>query len=231
MVRSRAVRQYRLCADVFMMDQYPIPNMPLTWLSDSIDEALASIQPSQTVWAVIQAFGGDLSAGQGWPRLPTFEEMRALAYLSVAHGARGIFFYTYKWRSFCAADDPSHWDALRRIAGELGFLGKRLLWPDAPCPIHVEMLSPFKCDAEGRPAVHCRLQEHNGKLLLIAVNVIDRPVQTCVRGLPKQVAFMEQLFAYGRRVVLKDGTLVDQFGPYEAKVFLGSRRRRTDSDH
>ena len=69
LVRPRFVRQYRCAADIFLMDQYPLPSQPLTWLSDSLDQA-RSLAGEDRVWAVVQAFGGAGSADGGWPRMP-----------------------------------------------------------------------------------------------------------------------------------------------------------------
>jgi hypothetical protein len=38
-IRPGNCRDYLDAADFFMMDQYPVPNMPMTWLSDSIERA------------------------------------------------------------------------------------------------------------------------------------------------------------------------------------------------
>ena len=58
MLRPQMVAEYRDAADVFMLDPYPVPNMPMTWLSDSLEEAARQV-PRERLWAVIQAFGGD----------------------------------------------------------------------------------------------------------------------------------------------------------------------------
>ena len=70
MLRPQMIAAYREAADVFMVDPYPVPNMPMTWLADSLDEAARHI-PRDRLWAVIQAFGGAKWAKHGWPRLPT----------------------------------------------------------------------------------------------------------------------------------------------------------------
>jgi len=74
-----------------MMDQYPVIGMPMSWLADSLDRAARDVGRERLL-AVIQAFREPQS---GWPRRPSWEEMDALAFLSVVHGSRGIFFYTY----------------------------------------------------------------------------------------------------------------------------------------
>lgn len=85
------LKVYLEAADFFMMDQYPVPNMPMTWLSDLIDRASA-IAGNERITTVIQAFGGEAYETSGWPRRPAWREMDCLSFLSVVHGSRGIFF-------------------------------------------------------------------------------------------------------------------------------------------
>ena len=58
MLRPQMVAAYRDAADIFMIDPYPVPNMPMTWMSDTLEEAARHV-PQERLWAVIQAFGGD----------------------------------------------------------------------------------------------------------------------------------------------------------------------------
>ena len=149
MLRPQMIAAYREAADVFMVDPYPVPNMPMTWLADSLDEAARHISRDR-LWAVIQAFGGAKWAKHGWPRLPTYMEMRCLTYLAVVHGAHGLFYFNYPE----VKADTTSWEALKKIVAELRQLQTWLVVPDAPQSLRVEMTSPFKVDANGRPAVH-----------------------------------------------------------------------------
>ena len=57
MLRPQMVEAYRDSADIFMLDPYPVPDMPMTWMSDTLEEAARHV-PRERLWAVIQAFGG-----------------------------------------------------------------------------------------------------------------------------------------------------------------------------
>ena len=89
-VRPLRSRDYLGASDFFMMDQYPFPILPMTWLSDSMDEA-AAITGRDRLLSVIQAF----HEGEVWPNLPGWQQIDCLAFLSVVHGSRGIFFFSY----------------------------------------------------------------------------------------------------------------------------------------
>lgn len=213
MLRPQMVAAYREAADVFMIDPYPVPHMPMTWLSDSLEDA-ARYVPQERLWAVIQAFGGEKWAKHGWPRPPTSAEMRCLTYLAVVHGAHGLFYFSYPE---VRADDAS-WEGLKTIAAELRQLRTWLVAPKAPRTLQLEMTSPFKVDAEGRPAVHFCQKRRAADSLLILVNVIDRPVSFYVHGFGRQVPWLTELFQQHKAVV-RDGNIREELGPYEVRIY------------
>ena len=213
MLRPQMIAAYREAADVFMVDPYPVPNMPMTWLADSLDEAARHI-PRERLWAVIQAFGGDKWAKHGWPRLPTYMEMRCLTYLAVVHGAHGLFYWNYPE----VKADSTSWEALKKIAAELRQLRTWLVVPDAPQSLRLEMTSPFKVDANGRPAVHFCQKKQGAEHLLILVNVIDRPVSFYLKGFGPQVPWLTEMFQHHKSVV-QDGNIREELGPYEVRVY------------
>ncbi|MEW6261139.1 MAG: hypothetical protein AB1547_14690, partial [Thermodesulfobacteriota bacterium] len=94
-VRPQAVAEFRHAADLFLIDPYPVPSMPMIWLSDAIDEAAGAVGTGRLA-AVIQAFGGPEHAVWGWPRMPSRTEMECLSYLALVHGVRAVFFYAWK---------------------------------------------------------------------------------------------------------------------------------------
>jgi hypothetical protein len=213
MLRPQMIGAYREAADVFMVDPYPVPNMPMTWLADSLDEAARHI-PRDRLWAVIQAFGGAKWAKHGWPRMPTPAEMRCLTYLAVVRGAHGLFYWNYPE---VKADNTS-WEALKKIATELRQLRTWLVAPDAPRSLRLEMTSPFKVDANGRPAVHFSQKQRGEENLLILVNVIDRPVSFYVHGFGPQVPWLTEIVQHHKSVV-HDGNIREELGPYEVRVY------------
>lgn len=217
MLRAQMIASYREAADVFMVDPYPVPNMPMTWLSDSLDEAARHISRDH-LWAVIQAFGGAKWAKHGWPRLPSYREMRCLTYLAVVHGAHGLFYWNYPE----VKADTTSWEALRQIVAELQQLQTWLVVPDAPQSLRVEMTSTFKVDANGRPAVHFCEKKRGAEHLLILVNVIDRPVRFYLHGFGGQIAWLTEMFQH-RPSVVCDGNIREELGPYEVRVYRYNR--------
>lgn len=213
MLRPQMVTDYRDAADIFMIDPYPVPDMPMTWLSDCIEEAGRSVS-KERLWAVIQAFGGDKWAQDGWPRRPLKVEMRCLSYLAVVHGARGIFYFSYPEVS----SDPAAWQDLQGVVRELQDLQPWLVLPNLTSRLRLEMTSPFKVDATGRPAVHFCEKQQGHDHLLVLVNVINHPVSFYLQGFSKQIGWVEEKFLHQKSVV-RDGNIREELGPYEVRIY------------
>jgi hypothetical protein len=216
MVRAEFARGYPGTADVLLMDQYPIPENSPVWLSRSMEEARRA--DAGEVWAVIQVFGGQRWQGKGWDRSPTFVEMRALSYLAIVHGARGLFFYTVKDGNYDVRLDPPHLEDLRRLLRELGALGPWFLGAAGEEPGFIPAgLHAFAPD--GTMPVHVRALRFGGRRIVIAVNVLDKHVEGKITGLGEEVRLYREHFS-GRKHVVKERNIVDVFEPYAVRVYV-----------
>ena len=91
-------------SDVFMVDWYPVPHLPLTSLGDQVALARAEIQktdcPDKPLWAVVQLFDWK-EYKQYRPdndrigRFPTQEELRFMSYDAIMNGATGLFYFIF----------------------------------------------------------------------------------------------------------------------------------------
>lgn len=255
-VRPRFVQTYRQAAEIFMMDQYPVPSQPMTWLSQSIDLAhsiLREKEPemghgrnsqqtqgvcwggaeecftgtrrthaAQEVWAIIQAFGGKKMKQHGWPRMPSYEEMRCLSFLALVHNARGLLFFTYSYLK----KDSRAWAGVQRIGRQVRALEHDLLLEARFQRVPVRVRSRFQVDAGGGPAVHTGIKWRDGECLLLAVNVIDRPVEAEVGGLARNMQVLYDPFSR-KRYVVKKGTVLLDLDPYEVVVLQSGSKNRT----
>ncbi len=218
-VRPQVCRDFEWAADFFMLDQYPVPYMPMTWLSDCMDECAGRLG------SVIQAFGGEKYADVGWPIVPTWQEMDCLAFLSVVHGSRGIFFYTFNW----IGKTKEGRKRLARVVGRLNRVYPWLVAENSEERLQVEMLSENRFDPKGRAAVHCCLKRKGKEWMVIAVNTIGTYVAAFlgvegekVRRLEvKKRRKVQEVFS-GEDYPLVEGKIRVKFGPYETKAFLFS---------
>ncbi|MCX5815387.1 MAG: beta-galactosidase [Proteobacteria bacterium] len=248
-VRPQKVRDYASASDFFMMDQYPVPSMPMVWLSDSMDEA-AAIVGSERIVSVIQAFGGGEEAKHGWPRLPTRQEMECLTFLSIVHGGRGVFFFTFSeiGKTEEGKNDIAH------VVGRLNKLGSWLtieniiktaakgpkavhssqlaahsssaisyepsaMSQDQEAGVEVGMLSPYGMDQKGRPAIHAAIKKKGNQWLLVAVNVIGTSVEALIHTNMEKIKAAREIFSDMQYGVIS-GAIQARFKPYEVKVFL-----------
>ncbi|MCX5641978.1 MAG: hypothetical protein NTY10_01860 [Candidatus Omnitrophica bacterium] len=89
--------EYAGTADILMVDPYPVPVRPLKSVPEAVLAARA-VRGGEPVWAIIQAFDwkefSPEAAREGIARLPTPAEVKAMAYLAIAAGAKGLVFYT-----------------------------------------------------------------------------------------------------------------------------------------
>ncbi|SHH77348.1 hypothetical protein [Desulfofustis glycolicus] len=216
-VRPQVVSHYRESADYFMLDQYPVPHMPMSWLADSLDEAAESVG-GRRLMAVIQAFGGERFAESGWPRLPTFAEMNCLAFLAVIHGSRGLYFYSFPEISRSAEGREDFARVIRR----LNSLRSWLALDNEETAIEVRMTSPNRFDPQGRPAVHCASKRQLGTRLLMCANTIGTTVEAAVPVAAGSALQWRDYFGSDRYYVVRD-ELYSQFAPYEVKVLMENR--------
>jgi len=111
--------EYAGTADILMVDPYPVPARSLKSVPEAVLTA-REVRGGEPVWAIIQVFDWkDFSpeaAREGIARFPTPAEVRVMAYLAIAAGAKGLVFYTggqpkvYQFNLF---------RELKKLAGEI----------------------------------------------------------------------------------------------------------------
>jgi len=119
-VPSQYVR-YAAGTDVLAPDPYPVPRHPIDVVYGSVKQAKTeSLRVDTALWAVIQAFGGQRYDKSGdWPRCPDAREFRAMSYLALMAGARGIIYYTYCDNHFDILLEPGLLEAAKTFPAEL----------------------------------------------------------------------------------------------------------------
>jgi hypothetical protein len=215
-VRPQNIPDYVDAARYFMLDQYPVPYMPMTWLSGAMDQAAGFVGRNR-LQSVIQAFGGSEWSDSGWPRLPSFAEMNCLAFLSVIHGSRGIYFYTFP--SITTGEEGM--EDFRKVVVRLGQLLPWLQQENLPGTPAVEMLSANRFDPQGRPAVHCALKEKGEEKMLLCVNTLPTYTKAAVTVPGSGDSLWREVYDQGRAMAV-DSSLHLDFLPLEVKVLQES---------
>jgi hypothetical protein len=169
--------------DVVGVDSYPIDNLPITAVSDVADKAMASGKP---LWLVPQVFDwrdgrGDVAGRDLTGRPPTREDMRAMTYLAVNHGAKGLIYYAY-FNLVANADYDIRWPQIKEIAGQIQALKTVFL------SIYETDDNEVTCDSDD---IDLKLMWDKNKYYLFAVNtkpprkiIMDNPDATYVGHWP-----------------------------------------------
>jgi hypothetical protein len=129
-------------------------------VSDKADMAMDTVEPWQNMTAVLQS---------GWRKQPwnqpTAEQARSQVYLALIHGAKGIFWYSFRdpdWR----LEETPLWDAFPAINAELEDLSMPVMLGEADDRVSVE--SPDDI-------VHWRAWEYDGETWLLMTNPFEEP--------------------------------------------------------
>ena len=207
--------------DGFLPELYPIrgdsdkgvPRIIADMKTIQADLAAAGTR-QKTVWAIVQYF-----QGWGWPRYPTKEELWAMSYLSIIHGAHGITWYTYGgWGdNHGVTDTPEVWKNICDLAGELSQLQEVFVQRTGPQPSPPKILSGPAKDGLDYPSISILLKERGGKKYLFAANSANAEVTaqfTVGRGAKITLPFE------GREIAADERGFADTFGPYAVHVYV-----------
>ena len=90
-----AVAANKDAADILSTDPYPVPHAPLSMVGEHVKRLnrVFKRRPDQSKWIFLQAFGAE----GNWSRSPTGEELRAMVFITMNYGIKGIaYFFMYK---------------------------------------------------------------------------------------------------------------------------------------
>ncbi len=223
--RPDSYRTFLNAYDIVGVDVYPIPKSPVTDLSDRIDLARKEIEGKKPVWAVPQTFAwyqhrkpedpGDSLGRRRLPmpsewingRAPTYDETRAMTYLALVHGAKGIIYWCFYNMSYLP-DFAERWHFMKLIGAEV-----KELFP--------VLLSPQEISISTEPAneaIHRLTKVTDGGRYLLAVNASRNPHRPSFR-LPNGAAETVKVKFENRTIPVKDGLITDFFAPLAAHVY------------
>ena len=189
--------------DFVMLSAYPVfkdRSWSLTCVSDHVDNVHKVRGPGVPAWPAIQTFGGPDTDNGRWA-LPTPAEVRCMTYLVVAHGAKGVLFFSY-W-----PQGKQTWDEVGKLAKELNRLSPYFVLPG-------KELKATSSDKE----IHTRCIKIGNSGILIAVNP-SPTFKTVKIKLDNSPTNAFALSFENRRVSLKKGQFTDRFMPYEVHVY------------
>lgn len=196
---------YAPACDIMALDIYPIPDRPITVIAEGIMQARRVVEDQKPVWAIIQTHRNVNVPRRG----PTPEELRAMTYLAVTHGAKGIYFFAYSSEEEGGRledTNPVLWRELVKLTKELQELSPVILSIGLDNPVVLEN------------GLHYITTEYAGNLWVFVVNTTEKEVRMEIEMIvPDDVE--AEIVHEGRSVRLVNGSLVDSFGPYDVRIY------------
>jgi hypothetical protein len=130
---ERQAPLWRDAADVLGLDPYPIVKPrgqnDLAMVGEWTRLGQDAVKGSRPLWMVIQYF--PLTAAGGWP---TYTELKAMSWMAIVEGARGLLYWSYGDKGLAWVKDPKvkeeKWAELVRLTREIQALEPVLLAPD-----------------------------------------------------------------------------------------------------
>jgi hypothetical protein len=227
--RTDRFREYKDASDILMTDRYPVPKTALSHIAEATEWAVKQKGDSGPVWAVLQAFGHQNPQFKGWgAREPTYDEMRAMTYLALIHGAKGIFYYTFTGSEYRILQSPEHWNDLKRIVAELNRIYPLLLLPNDDMTITPDIIEGPQKDEWGVVPVHIAVKhltkdsrELKAGYYIITANSLDRPVKVTFQlgGLLASSKYAVNISGEGSQLSVNNGKLSDTFKPYDVHIY------------
>ena len=169
---------------------------------------------AKTIWPIIQYFDG----WGGWPRFPTNDELRAMSYAALIHGANGITWYTYGGfkNNHGVTSTPDRWKNICRLATEINSLQKVLVSRDN-FNLSRKVTSGPTRDAHGHESISFLAKKDGSKRYLLCVNSTLDEI-TVEFKLEESADEAKALFE-NRTIPVRKRIFSDTFSPYAVHVY------------
>ena len=168
----------------------------------------------RTCWAIIQYFQG----WESWSHFPSRDQLFAMTFAAVIHGAHGVTWYTYGGfgKNEGVTSSPERWRNICDLATRLSELSPVLVERTPPQPAAPEVLSGPKEDSLGHPSVTCLLKRHEDWTYIFAVNATQEKVAA---ALPADGAENAEVMYENRTCQTKSGRIIDDFAPMAVHIY------------
>ena len=185
--------------DIFAVDPYPVPNRPITMVSDWMDAAWAATGGDRPVFCVPQCFGTE-----------TPETLRAMSYLAVTHEARGIIWYPWDDGGKSGLKHhPALHPAMKQIVSEMKAL--------SPALLNKEGRRQFK-SADGKiHGLYCQESPKRRYMVLVNTEATEQALDLRPLDGLKGAKALKEIFTNATLNLSGNASLT--LGPYEVRVY------------
>jgi hypothetical protein len=200
---------WRDSMDVMGLDPYPITKPPgqnhLAMVGDWTRIGQDAVKGSRPLWMVIQYF--PFTAAGGWP---TEADLRAMSWMAIIEGARGLLYWSYGEKGLAWVKDPkdkeARWAELVRVTKEIHALEPVLLAPDAQVVSRESSGGVVRALGKAMP---------DGQRYLFAYNTRNSPTNvTWTLAAPAAEAFD---LSTGKTAKVEGGAITTELQPYEVR--------------
>ena len=204
--------KYSKGLDIVMADPYPVPDLPASYVGTIAASLSSAFEGKYPVWIVPQAFGG----GELWAREPTLQEIRAMTYLAIINGARGIQYFVRQGLNLFPKSTAT-WAECGRMAVEIAELTPWLLSDEETITVR---------SVTSGISVMSRI--HDEQLMIMTANKFNRPQKVEFQITRHLSGKMKVLFE-NRTVRISNGYFTDELTALGTQVYLIDLQARTDS--
>lgn len=222
--------QFAKIGEAVSHDDYPIGSQTfksVLRVASTMTSSRLATSKERPQWYMAQAF-----SEIGDPRFtkPTADQLRAMVYTGIVHGATGISYFKYHdpLGSTHPGISPTHytdlWNEAANINGEIDILTPYLLNVTPPAQEHSYRIyvkteiNPFF--GETTPIRTLMKKNDNGDYILIAVNMIDQTLNAII-ALPN--AFLPENGIVTRinetNINALAGGIADTFSPFDVHIY------------
>lgn len=213
-------------SDILAPNPYPIRRLRAE--ENNLREVIYAVRAARLaagarpVWVVLQAFWAE----PVWPRNPTPEELRCMAFLALNHGASGVTYFSWKSGDRTLIEHRELFESIRRLNGQLDALRGALLVPPEERAFEIDVDEPAE-SARRRPVrpperpilLDCSMRAFGRARLFIAANPDPWPKRATI-GLPGLAdPRVSELFPGASPApVLEGDRLTLAFEPFEVRL-------------
>jgi hypothetical protein len=213
--------EYARATDIVVPWCLPVPQVSVRRVGELVDQARLATQGRKPVWAMIQL------AGNAWAtdktldaettgRLPTPEEVRAMTYLALVHGADGLVYFCYNLQQNqsqdnfrIAQDAPELWAAMPALTAEIREI----------TPALNDRVSRVELEDAAEGAVQMALWKRGEGAVIIAVNTSPLATITSFTVPNSQATELDVMFDGRKLKSVRPGSFSDRFEPFGVNVY------------
>ncbi len=195
---------YNAAMDICSQDPYPVGNVGyVKMVSERVD---AQVNTGKMISSVIQAFGN-----YGYWTIPSAEQVRAMTYLAINHGAKAIGTYVnddYGAGYLLRRDGPQIWASYKVLNQELESMKEVICAADV-----TQNISSSSTD------IDVKVKEYGGYRYLFAVNTTSKDISSAFTGTGLSGKTSAQAVYENRAKAVSGGSFTDTFSPYMVHIY------------